>query len=50
VEQLNKLTTGDKVLSVGALLVLIGMFVPWFKVDFGPFGGSSSVNGFHYFF
>jgi hypothetical protein len=58
VEQLNKLTTGDKVLSGGALAVLIGMFLPWFKVDVPSVnisgvtvgGGSSSVNGFHYAF
>jgi hypothetical protein len=53
VEQLNKLTTGDKVLSGGALAVLIGMFLPWFKVDInlGVLGSrSDSVNGFHYFF
>jgi hypothetical protein len=47
VEQLNKLTTGDKVLSGGALAVVIGMFLPWFKASAGPY--SDSVNGFHYF-
>ncbi len=47
-DYVNKLTTGDKVLSGGALAVLIGMFLPWFKVDIGGFGGGS-VNGFHYF-
>jgi len=51
VDQLNKLTTGDKVLSGGALAVLIGMFLPWFKASGTVFGQSysSSVNGFHYF-
>src|SRR5947209_13899172 len=41
VDYVNKLTTGDKVLSGGALAVLIGMFLPWFKVDIGGFGGGS---------
>lgn len=45
---IKKLKTSEWVMLIGAVLVFIGQFLAWFKVDLGPFG-SSSVNGFHYF-
>lgn len=45
---IKKLKTSELVMLGGAVLVFIGQFLAWFKVDLGPFG-SSSVNGFHYF-
>ena len=37
---LNKLTTSDKVIAGSGILLFIADFLPWFKVDFGPLGGS----------
>lgn len=45
---LNKLSTGDKVIAGSGLLFLISMFLPWWGLDFGEFG-SASNNGFDYF-
>lgn len=47
---LNKLTTSDKVIAGSAIALLIFSFLPWFKVDFGPFGGDVTVNGWEWFF
>jgi hypothetical protein len=47
-DQIKKFTTNELVMLGGALLVFIGTFMKWFKVDLGGFGGGS-VNGFHYF-
>ncbi len=46
---LNKLSTSDKVIAGSAIALLIFSFLPWFEVDFGPFG-SASVNGWEFFF
>lgn len=35
---LNKLTTGDKVIAASGIVLFIAYFLPWFKVDLGPFG------------
>jgi hypothetical protein len=51
---LNKLTTGDKIIAGGAILFLISMILPWYTASvkgvpgFGG-GGSTSHNGFSYF-
>ena len=45
---LNKLTTGEKVIAGAGILFLISMFLPWWGLDFGEFG-SASNNGFDYF-
>jgi hypothetical protein len=42
---LNKLTTSDKVVAGSGILLFIAYFLPWFKVDFGPLGGSASASG-----
>jgi hypothetical protein len=45
---LNKLTTGEKVIVASGILFLISMFFPWWGLDFGEFG-SASNNGWDYF-
>lgn len=46
-DQIKKFTTNELIILAGALLVFIGTFMKWFKVDgFGDI----SVNGFEYFF
>lgn len=45
---LNKLSTGDKVIGAGAIVYLIAMFLPWYGVDV-DFGGSYSNSGWSYF-
>lgn len=42
---LNKLTTSDKIIAGSGILLFIAYFLPWFKVDFGPLGGSASASG-----
>jgi len=42
---LNKLTTSDKVIAGSGIVLFIAYFLPWFKVDFGQFGGSVSASG-----
>ncbi|MEX2294474.1 MAG: hypothetical protein WD691_11855 [Acidimicrobiales bacterium] len=42
---LNKLNTADKVIAGSGILLFIAYFLPWFKVDFGSFGGSVSASG-----
>jgi hypothetical protein len=47
-ERLNELSTSEKLISGGGLLMLIASFLPWYKIsfDFGEFGGGSvSANG-----
>jgi uncharacterized BrkB/YihY/UPF0761 family membrane protein len=44
---LSKLTTGDKVLGIGAIVYLISMFLTWYGVD-TPFGDYSD-SGWSYF-
>lgn len=41
----NKLTNGDKAVAGGFLLFFISLFLPWFKLDFGAFGGSATASG-----
>ena len=40
----NKLTTTDKVISVTALIALIGLFLPWYGFSSPLY--SASVSGF----
>ncbi len=35
---LNKLTTGEKVVAAAGILLLIDSFLPWYSIDFGPLG------------
>jgi hypothetical protein len=44
---LNKLSTGDKVIAGSALLFLIAMFLPWWGLD--TEFGSASNSGWDYF-
>jgi hypothetical protein len=45
---LNKLTTGEKVIVASGIVFLIAMFLPWWGLDFGDLG-SASNNGWDYF-
>jgi len=49
---LNKLTTGDKVIGISAVALLIFSFLPWYGKDFGNgvIHASYSRNGWSYFF
>lgn len=43
---LNKLSTGDKVIAGSGIVLFVAYFLPWFKIDFGGFiGGSASASG-----
>jgi len=42
---MNKLTTSDKIIAGSGIVLFIAYFLPWFKVDFGPLGGSASASG-----
>jgi len=42
---LNKLTTSDKIIAGSGILLFIAYFLPWFKVDFGQFGGEATASG-----
>lgn len=44
---LSKLTTGDKIVGIGAVVYLIAMFLPWYGV--GEFGVSYNNSGWSYF-
>jgi hypothetical protein len=44
---LSKLSTGDKVIGISAIVYLIAMFLPWYGVDFP--GGSLNNSGWSYF-
>lgn len=46
---LNKLSTGDKVIGGSGIALLIFSFFPWFSFDAGPFG-SVSQSGWDFFF
>ncbi|MBP7930434.1 MAG: hypothetical protein KAZ88_07235 [Acidimicrobiia bacterium] len=41
---MDKLSTGNKVLVGGAIVLFISMFLPWFSVSIGGFG--ADANGF----
>lgn len=45
---LNKLTTGDKVIAGSGIVFLIAMFLPWWGIDHGRYG-SGSNSGWDYF-
>jgi len=44
---LSKLSTGDKVIGIGAIVYLIAMFLPWEGIDL--LGSSFSNSGWSYF-
>jgi hypothetical protein len=44
---LSKLSTGDKVIGISAIVYLIAMFLPWYGVD--EFGFSYNNSGWSYF-
>ena len=49
-DQIKKFTTNELIMLGGAVLIFIGAFLPWFKIDDLGFGaGGLSVNGFEYF-
>jgi hypothetical protein len=41
-----RMSTGSKILMGAGLLLFIDLFLPWQRVDFGPFGGGFNVSGF----
>jgi hypothetical protein len=41
---LSRLSTAHKIGIGGALVLLVDMFLPWYSVDLGQFGGSISIN------
>ena len=46
---LNKLTIGDRVVGISAIVFLIAMFLPWYGLS-DEFDVDASRNGFDYFF
>jgi hypothetical protein len=46
---LNKLTTGDRVVAVSAIVFLVAMFLPWYGLSIEGVSDPSR-NGFDYFF
>jgi hypothetical protein len=42
---LGSMTNGEKLIAGGSLVLLVGLFLPWYGVDAGLY--SASVNGFH---
>jgi len=46
---LNRLTLGDRVVAISAILFLIFMFFPWYGLERDVFGDFNR-NGFDYFF
>lgn len=44
---LNKLTTGDKVVAVSGVLLFIFAFFKWYGITVP--GGTAGFNGYHYF-
>src|SRR4051812_32350694 len=46
---LNKLSTGDKVIAGSGIALFIFAFFPWFTFDAGSFG-SVNQSGYHFFF
>lgn len=47
-DQAKKFTTNELIILGGSVLVFIGTFLKWFKVDLGGLG-DGGVSGFHYF-
>lgn len=46
---LSKLSTGDKVIAGSGIALFVFSWLPWFKLDLGPFGGTYTQNGWHFF-
>jgi uncharacterized integral membrane protein len=46
-DKINELSTGDKLIAGGGILLLIASFLPWYKVtvSFAEFSASASANG-----
>lgn len=46
-ERINELSTGEKLIAGGGIVLLIASFLPWYKVSasFGDFSVSASANG-----
>jgi len=46
-DKINELSTGEKLIAGGGILLLIASFLPWYKVSvsFGDFSASASANG-----
>jgi hypothetical protein len=42
----TRVSTGSKILLVAGVLLFIDLFLPWQRVDFGPFGGGVNISGF----
>ncbi len=46
-EKINEMSTGEKLIAGGGIVLLIASFLPWYKVtaSFGGFSASASANG-----
>lgn len=46
-DRINELSTGEKLIAGGGIVLLIASFLPWYKVtaSFGDFSVSASANG-----
>lgn len=45
----SKLSTGDKVIGGSGIALFLFSWLPWFKLDLGPFGGTYTQSGWHFF-
>jgi hypothetical protein len=44
VDKINTLSTGEKLIAAGGIVILIASFLPWYSIDAGPLG-SFTRNG-----
>jgi len=44
-ESFQKMPLGEKIIGGAAFVFFIDTFLPWFKYDLGPFGGSVNKSG-----
>jgi hypothetical protein len=45
---LSKLKNGQKIVLVAGIVLIINLFIPWYRVDLGAFG-SANFNAWHFF-
>jgi hypothetical protein len=46
-DKINEMSTGEKLVAAGGIVLVIASFLPWYKVSvsFGTFSASASANG-----